>query len=252
MGATLPHGVHGTGPRHVVALHGWLSDRHAFDELVRWLPEEQFTLVAPDIRGYGEAIDVPGEFTIGEVATDTIALVDALGWDDFSVVGHSMGGKAAQKIVALAPERVRRVVGISPVPASGTGFDEPTAALFRSAIDSPQVRRGILDHGTGGRYHDAWLDRMVEHSWKRSTPEAFASYLASWSAEDFHAEVVGTPTPFKIVVGAHDPDLSAAAMSATVLQWFPQAELDVFADAGHYAIDETPIALAAVVHRFLT
>jgi pimeloyl-ACP methyl ester carboxylesterase len=41
-------------------------------------------------------------------------------------------------------------------------------------------------------------------------------------------------------------------MRSTLLRWFPNAEeLEVFADAGHYAIEETPIALAATAQRFL-
>jgi pimeloyl-ACP methyl ester carboxylesterase len=62
---------------------------------------------------------------------------------------------------------------------------------------------------------------------------------------------VDVGVPVKVVIGAHDPDLTAGVMRATLLQWFPLAELEVFADAGHYAIDETPIALATTVQRFL-
>ncbi|MDX6316288.1 MAG: hypothetical protein QOF44_5752 [Streptomyces sp.] len=40
-------------------------------------------------------------------------------------------------------------------------------------------------------------------------------------------------------------------MRSTLLQWFPDAELEVFADAGHHAIEETPIALTATAQRFL-
>jgi pimeloyl-ACP methyl ester carboxylesterase len=252
IGTIRPHTLHGDGPGKVIALHGWLSDRHAFDALLPLLDQRAFTLAIPDIRGYGEAMDVPGEFTMDEIARDALALADALGWRTFAVIGHSMGGKVAQRLLATAPDRISKVAAISPVPASGTGFDAPTADFFRRAVTDSGVRRLILDGGTGSRYHDVWLDTMTAYSWTRSTPEAFAAYLASWSAEDFHHEVVGVDVPFKIIVGAHDPDLTADVMRATLLKWFPRAELEVFADAGHYAIDETPIALATVVQRFLT
>jgi len=248
---TIPHTLYGDGPIKVIALHGWLSDQHAFDALIPLLDQRAFTFAIPDIRGYGKAMDVSGEFTMDEVARDVLDLADGLGWPVFAVVGHSMGGKAAQRVLALAPDRVSKLVGISPVPASGSRFDGPTTDLFHRAVAEAGVRRLILDAGTGSRYHDVWLDTMTAYSWTHSTPAAFAGYLASWSGGDFHAEVVGVDIPVKVIVGAHDPDLTADAMRATLLQWFPRAELEVFADAGHYAIDETPIALATAVQRFL-
>src|SRR5207237_464893 len=62
-----------------------------------------------DIRGYGNSRQIAGEFTIGEVAADAIALADQLGWHEFHVVGHSMGGKAAQKVAMDAGARVQSV-----------------------------------------------------------------------------------------------------------------------------------------------
>jgi len=248
----LPYGSHGSGPARVVALHGWLSDRHAFDALLPLIDVDTFTFVFPDVRGYGEAVDMPGEFTLDEVARDVLRLVDELGWDSFCVVGHSMGGKAAQRVLADAPDRVRKLVGISPVPASGVPFDEAGAALFRDAIGNPAARRTIIDVGTGGRYHNVWLDQMVGHSVRRSTAAAFAGYLDSWSGTDFHDEVVGLTTPLKTIVGAHDPDLTAGVMRATFLAWYPNCELETIADAGHYAVDETPVLLAASLDAFLS
>jgi pimeloyl-ACP methyl ester carboxylesterase len=77
-----------------------------------------------DIRGYGNSREVSGQFTIGEVAADAIALADQLGWHEFHVVGHSMGGKAAQKVAMDAGTRVRSVVAVTPVPASALPFDD--------------------------------------------------------------------------------------------------------------------------------
>lgn len=251
-GVVLPHAVHGTGPRHVVALHGWLSDRHAFDALLPLLDGAAFTYVLPDVRGYGEAVGIAGEHTLDEVARDVVTLADELGWDTFGLVGHSMGGKAAQRVLADVPHRITALAGISPVPASDVPLDPAVAELFHNAEFTPAARRAIIDMGTGHRYHDVWLDRMVRHSVATSTPEAFASYLRSWSGTDFRDEVHGLATPMSVIVGAHDPDLSAEVMRATFLKWYRNCALEIIQDAGHYAIDETPILLAALLHGFFT
>lgn len=70
-----------------------------------------------DLRGYGDRMQTAGEFTVDEVAADALAVADDLGWDRFSMVGHSMGAKFAHRVLLQAPDRVRALVGLNPVPA---------------------------------------------------------------------------------------------------------------------------------------
>ncbi|MFH8727709.1 alpha/beta fold hydrolase [Streptomyces termitum] len=251
-GRVLPYDVHGDGPARALVLHNWFGDRESFAPLRAHLDGAAASYAFLDCRGYGEALDADGDFTMEEVAADALAVADDLGWDSFSVVGHSMGGKAAQLMLLAAPERVRSLVGVSPVSAAGFPLDEGSRALFTGAVEEPALRRAIIDHTTGGRHDEAWLDVLVDRSVQRSTTAAFRSYLASWSGPDFHERVRGNPTPVLLVVGAHDPALGAAAMEATWLRWYPNARLEVLADAGHYPPEEAPAELARLLGDFLT
>ncbi|MFE0044261.1 alpha/beta fold hydrolase [Streptomyces albireticuli] len=250
-GQVIPHEVHGTGPVRVLLLHNWFGDRTSYDRLRAHLNGDAFSYAFLDCRGYGEAKDLDGAFTMEEVAADALAVADHLGWETFSVVGHSMGGKAAQLMLLEAPRRVTSVIGISPVPASGFPLDDESRELFTGAARNPGNRRAIIERTSGGRYDQAWLDAMVGHSVERSSATAFRAYLDSWSGVDFHERVRGNPARVLLVVGAHDPALGPETMRATWLRWYPNAALEVLQDAGHYAPEETPEALAAVVERFL-
>lgn len=232
-------------------IHGWFADRSTFRAVTPHLDGETFTYAIPDLRGYGEARLTRGEYSMTEIAGDTVALADHLGWDRFGVVGHSMGGKAAQLVAGLAPERVRRIVGVSPVPASGAGFDPATAAHFARAADDAAVRRAILDHSTGGQLPGRWLDAMVQRSLDCSARDAFAAYLPRWSGDDLHAHVVGSQVPALAVVGGRDPDLNAEVMRQTWARWFTRAEVRELPDVGHYAMDESPLALVSIMEGFL-
>jgi pimeloyl-ACP methyl ester carboxylesterase len=251
-GQVLPHDVHGSGEHRVVGLHGWFADRSAFGAMVPHLDGERFSCALVDCRGYGKAKGMPGRYTMDEVAQDVLATADALGWREFSVLGHSMGGKAAQALVVHAPERVRKVVGVSPVPASGMPFDEETWQLFAAAVEDPGSRRAIIDFSTGNRLPGTWLDAMVRTSLERSDVEAFRGYLWSWVKEDFHKRVAGARTPMLVVVGEHDPAIGEEAVRGTFGQWYPAADIHVMKNVGHYAPDEAPLALASLVERFLT
>ena len=168
----LPHTLLGDGPHRVVAVHGWLADRDGFAAVRPDLDLESFTYAFVDLRGYGEAMGTPGAYTTSEGAADVLCLAGRLGWERFSLVGHSMGAAVAQRVLALAPGRVRRLVGVSPVPAHGMPMPPEQWGLFADAADRPANRRLIIDLTTGSVRPGAWLDRMVRRSVERSDAKA--------------------------------------------------------------------------------
>ncbi|MEU7580302.1 alpha/beta hydrolase [Streptomyces sp. NPDC041068] len=247
----LPHTLLGEGPHKVIAVHGWFADRSAYAPLLADLDVGAFQYAVVDLRGYGEAKDAVGQFTTAEGAADVLDLADRLGWERFSVIGHSMGGCVAQRVLAAAPQRVRRLVGVSPVPASGLQLPPEQWELFASAAHAPENRRTIIDITTGGVRPRAWLDRMVRRSLDVSDAKAFRAWLDSWAGEDFHSEVEGSQVAALAVTGALDPALSADLMRGTWLRSYPRGELADLPGAGHYAMDEVPLELIRTVEDFL-
>lgn len=247
-----PHRTIGTGTHTVFCLHGWYGSSTGWGEdFCRALDGERFRYVFVDYRGYGERRDVEGEHTVDEIARDVLALADELGVGRFSLVGHSMGGSAAQRVLALAPDRVDRLVGVSAVPASGVPLDEQGEELFAGAAQHDENRFAIIDLTTGNRLTRRWVESLVQHSVERSTRAAFGDYFRSWSTSDFADEVKGSPVAALTIVGEHDPALGEETARATWMQTYPNAEIDVMPNAGHYAMYETPIALATSIERFL-
>jgi pimeloyl-ACP methyl ester carboxylesterase len=241
----------GSGDHHVVALHGWFGSARGWGSLPDYLDRSAFSYAFMDLRGYGGRRDVAGDFTMPEAATDAVALADELGWDRFSLVGHSMSGQAIQHVLLQAPGRVRRLVALNPVPATGVPMDEDSWALFSGAAGSRDNRFAIINFTTGGRLPPAFVDHIVQHSLDNSSAGAFGAYLQSWAKDDFSDRVQGNPAVVKVIVGEHDPALSAAVMEQTWLRFYPGAELEVVPNAGHYPMFETPAALAASIEEFL-
>jgi len=248
---TLGYETFGTGPHKVMALHGWFGDHTTYHPMRNALTADEFTYVFPAYRGYGLSRHLSGSYTNKEIAADVLALADSLGWDKFSLIGHSMGGKAMQRVLADAPQRVRKLVGVAPVPAAPSPFDEATWALFDGAAKNINNRKSIIAFSTGNRHSDAWVTRMADHSFETSTVEAFAGYLRAWAKEDFIGDINGRDVPIKVIVGQYDASISELVMQATFLTWYPNAELEVIPNAGHYPIDETPVALATSIEAFL-
>jgi pimeloyl-ACP methyl ester carboxylesterase len=245
------HVTVGSGDHRVLALHGWFGSARGWGSLPDYLDGSRYTYAFMDLRGYGGRKQDAGDFTMEEAAADAVALADELGWDKFSLVGHSMSGQAIQHVLLAQPGRVHRVVALNPVPATGVPFDEDGWALFSGAAASRDNRFAIINFTTGGRLPAAFVDHVVQHSLDHSTTEAFGAYLESWGKTDFSERVKGNPAAVKVIVGEHDPALGAAVMEQTWLQFYPAAELEVMPNAGHYPMFETPAALAASIEEFL-
>ena len=241
----------GNGAHKVLCLHGWFGSAAGWGPWAETLDTEHFSWAFVDYRGYGARLAEEGSFTIAEIAADALAAADALDWPRFSMLGHSMGAMAMQRVLLDAPQRVRKLIALTPVAASGYPFDEATWAFFQTAAESAEARRSIIDFTTGKRLTPTWLTQMVRHSVAHSTPEAFAAYLVAWAKTDFAAELQSPPVPLLALVGEHDPALGEAMARETYLKSYPNARLEVLANAGHYPMFETPLAMAASIERFL-
>jgi pimeloyl-ACP methyl ester carboxylesterase len=244
---------HGHGPHCVLVLHGWFGDAQAFAAMEAGLDGNAFSYIFMDSRGYGRMRGVSGSNTMAETARDALALAEGLGLNTFSVIGHSMGGMAMEQLALLAPGRVRKLVAVAPVPSCGVPLDAATRARFVDAADDLAVRRAIIDCSTGCRLPPAWLDWKAQYSWEHSDQAAFAASFLAWSGTDFSADVIAAAARFPLLVltGEHDPRFDAALMRRTYLAWYPQARLEVLDNAGHYPMNETPLALAASIEAFL-
>lgn len=248
---TLGYQSYGTGAHKVVVLHGWFGDHTMFGPMRHALNTDEFTYVFPAYRGYGLSRHLSGKYTNAEISADVIALADEIGLKEFSLIGHSMGGKAIQRVLADAPGRVRKLVAVTPVPAAAVPFDEAGLQLFEGAAKSIENRKAILNYSTGNRLSSRFIDHLADYSMQTASPEAFAGYFRAWSKEEFVADILGNKTPIKVIVGEHDPSLTPDIMKATYMEWYPNAELEVMPNAGHYPMDETPIALATSMENFL-
>jgi len=243
--------LYGSGPVRILALHGWFGDSGDFDLLLPALDPRVYTLVAPDYRGYGKSVEMPGPFTVGQIAKDALELADRLGWGSFDVIGHSMGGKAALKLASLAPKRVRRIIGITPVFAGPVPFDCETADKFARAAHEVGLRAAIISNTTGSRLSSYWSNQMAQRSMANSRREAFAGYFNSWSGDNFIDDLASVHHPILVLGGRFDASLTEEVLQATWMAGFPGAQLQIMPDAGHYPMMEAPLSLASRIEAFL-
>jgi haloacetate dehalogenase len=109
----------GEGPP-VLLLHGY-PQTHAMWHLLAPRLAEDFTVVAADLRGYGDSSKPFGEedhstYSKRAMAGDQAAVMESLGFDSFAVVGHDRGGRVAHRMALDYPDRVTKLAVLDIVP----------------------------------------------------------------------------------------------------------------------------------------
>ena len=125
----------GSGPP-LLLLHGYPQTRACWHRMAPALAE-RFTVVAADLRGYGESAKPPGgpghaEYSKRAMAADLVAAMAALGYPRFAVAGHDRGGRVAHRMALDHPDAVERlaVLDIVPTRTLFEGTDQAFATAY--------------------------------------------------------------------------------------------------------------------------
>ncbi|MEJ7643511.1 MAG: alpha/beta hydrolase [Chryseolinea sp.] len=148
--------ISGQGPV-VVLLHGmagtWYTWRHVIPSLAR-----HYTVLAPDLRGFGDSEKPPTGYDKKTMAKDIHTLLDHLGHHTFFLAGHDFGGPIAYALAAAFPESVRRLAvfeSLVLLPAAKAALP-PWFVTFFQTPDIPEV----LLKGHEREFLKTWMNQL--------------------------------------------------------------------------------------------
>jgi pimeloyl-ACP methyl ester carboxylesterase len=118
----------------VLALHGWLDNAASFDGLAPRLPG--LRVIALDLPGHGLSQHHPPGMLYGfvDLVAEVAEAANALGWERFALLGHSLGGSIASILAGTFPERITRLAlieGLGPLTEEPEGAPDRLAASLR-------------------------------------------------------------------------------------------------------------------------
>jgi len=114
----------------VLAFHGWLDNAATFDHLAPYLNE--FRLVSLDLPGHGlsEHRSFGSSYHFSDIIVDVLEVLHVLGWEHFSLLGHSMGAGVASYLAGTIPEKICSLIII-----------EGLGSLAQDAEKMPEILR---------------------------------------------------------------------------------------------------------------
>lgn len=251
---------HGSGPPFVM-IHGFTGAKDDFvDHACRFA--ERSMVVLFDHRGHG-ASDKPGDegaYSFDRLAADTLAVADGLGLDRFALLGHSMGGMVARRIVLAHPERVQSLVLMDTSPGLPPSIDPDLAdaaaelaltgdmALLRQILDEADTLGSEADQRV--RRERPGYGEYCARKWAEIAPASYAGLMRAIVHQPDELEAMrAIACPTLVIVGEEDAHFvpAAHAMADAVAG----ARLVVVPDAGHSPQFENPDAYFTAVDQFL-
>ncbi|WP_049722001.1 alpha/beta fold hydrolase [Gilvimarinus polysaccharolyticus] len=256
--------------RPVLALHGWLDNCASFTRLAAQL--KGLNIIALDMAGHGQSDHRPGSapYNIWDDVADVLAIADALGWQRFSLLGHSRGAIISALLAGAFPERIEKMVlieGLFPEPVSSEDAPKQLAESIRKnreLADKPLRVFADLDAAVKARTRGMFplSETAARALTERGTTPVAGGY--SWSTD----QRLLAPSSFKLTRGQIHAFISAITSPARVLLGdagmpkifpgfkeaaleYPQLEVISLAGGHHLHMEEQAETVASYINDFL-
>ena len=249
----LGHEVLGSGPTRVIVLNDWMSDTSTWEPTRAYLDQQRATWVFADLRGYGRSREQRGEYHLVEAAGDVIDLASTLGWERFSIVGHSMSTLVALHLCQQYADRISRGVLVTPPPPTAPGAESGILEMLTAVAEGDDgLRLQAVRPTWGDRLSEGWIRFKIARWRESSDPDAVARYVPMFARDGLPDTTTEIAIPLLAVTGEKDPPHMRRAEVARALAPFcPRLEVFPILESGHYPMQETPPLLVSIVERFL-
>jgi pimeloyl-ACP methyl ester carboxylesterase len=234
---TLAYETAGSGAP-LMLIHGYPLDHTIWTEVADLL-KDKFTVILPDLRGFGQSTTVETPYTMADMADDLAGLLDYLGIEKVMLAGHSMGGYVC---LAFAKKYPQRVSGLGLV-ASQAAADTPERKDGRYQTADEVSSKGaqiVADAMTSKLSADMGVQSFVRSLMERQSPAALIGALKAMAErEDLLSHLSSASFPVTLIHGDLDV-LIPIERAREIKAALPSAQLVELQGMGHMPMMEAP------------
>lgn len=248
---------HGTQGTPIVILHGLFGSGRNWQTIARNLAGKHQVFL-PDLRNHGVSPHSP-TMDFPHLAADISALIGRQQIKKATLIGHSMGGKVAMWLALTKPNIVDRliVVDIAPVRYQSSGFESIIEALRNLPVANFKNRREA-DDWLASRLTDASLRQFLLQNLVRSEGQyrwrIDLNYIAAALPGLLEFPITEDVLPFRgktlFIAGSESPYIKESCYQ-NIFALFPNTQIEIMADAGHWLHAQQPEHFVDLVSHFL-
>ena len=252
---------HGHGPTRVVLVHGFEASARIWTAVQQALPPELYTSIAINNRGAGnsDAPSADADYGVQHFATDAHELVAGLGWQGYTLVGHSMGGATVVQYAADHPEDIAGLVLLNPVnpdgrPGTAQQIEARVKAFLitrRARLDAAAGNKSEVDPSTTASDPTSDWRTLLDADMARAPECRLRGSLRSMHAIRLGDRLAGLPMPVLLACGDLDDLIPVPDMLDTWKRLPVGSGLQVWHGIGHSPNLECPQALAELLRQFI-
>ncbi|MBX3015461.1 MAG: alpha/beta hydrolase [Caldilineaceae bacterium] len=239
----------------LLLVHGSFGSSRWWKPLLAVLPPE-IHAIALDLRGCGQSDKPAAGYSIEEQATDLAAFVDAIGWDDFDLVGHASGAAIAIEFTLNRPNVVHTLALVDPAPIEGVFTPlEVILVLEQLKTDADLLRQALaslMPTYLGDAPSQAAFFAALVADAQQMAPAAFTAVAESLNQWNRFSEAKALTLPTLLIWGDQDHLVSRDAMTRSLIAIPGANNLEVLRNVGHSPMIEAPVALAERLIDFIT
>lgn len=241
--------------RPVLLLHGHTLDHRVFEGLASKIEAAGMRVIRPDLRGHGRSTRPPQGYHWSDHCGDVEAVLDAAGIDRAAIVGFSLGGGIALEMALERPDRVGKLVLMSPVMPDRPFDPEFMANLkavaavartegIRAAMEGPWTKSPLFAVSLGKPgVLEALSEIVKDFPGAEYLAEARDRVVRDWTVPDRLGEIT---TDTLVLVGEREmPGFVAFAQEAAA--GIPDARLEIIPASGHLLPLEAGDRVAAAI-----
>lgn len=259
-GVRLHYRDEGRGPA-VVLLHANYSSLFMWEPWVAKLRDD-YRVIRVDLPAHGLTGPEPnGNYTLERIQTLFERFVDERGLGRFTVVGTSIGGTVAMRYTAAHPERIERLVLISPgslearVRGRTTPANVPRVADLLGYVTPKAFTRFLLtnDYGYPARLSDAVTDEWYDMWMREGNRLAMINLLRQYVSGGVEDKIRAVKVPVLLIWGEKNKrvPLALAYETQKLLENSPEVKLEILPGIGHMLVQEAPQQSAQLIRRYL-
>jgi pimeloyl-ACP methyl ester carboxylesterase len=225
----------------LVLIHGYPLDHSIWNEVTDLLKDD-FDVIAPDLRGFGESTTVDTVYGMNEIAEDVAKLLTKLGIEKAMIAGHSMGGYVALAFANKYPDRVSGLALVgSQAPADPP---ERKEGRYKTAVEVEEKGLDVVVPMTDKLSPDQKVRDKVRPLIERQSRSGVVGALKAMAErEDAREWLPEFKFPIVLIHGDAD-ELIPVARAQEIKLAISNAELVELPGVGHLAMMEVPAKTA--------